>query len=373
MPKYTFAPEDLRRGFTIARLVKPLSGDFVLKAGPRSLTVYSADRRRYVHAVIPAKSSDAEDGYLSDDYYLPSDRTALFDTELDQVLINISDKGLIIKAEGDGQTRQATVKKRSESARRTPMPNRQQVSGTSVKSSLFEDLLHQVSCSALVKDTKTDEDRKVNQVHFYPEECSATSNARSYATVATLDGLSLDLSVVSDDIPAMRTFCSKSVGTEVIIGQDKGHLFLGDSSSGSVIAFSRVSCSRPPLQIIHDDGYEIEIEIDRDQLSKGLTWSSMAVEGTSRLSVKASDGEIEFSSNGQELSRIPVVFLKGTELKADFPVTILANIIAYVGTKKALLKYRHKTAPYILEVCGGTSATDKVRSRHFVQSMKERK
>lgn len=371
MPKLSFTPESLRRGFAVAKLVRPMSGDYVLRVVDAELWVCSSDRRRQVHAVVASRSTDAPGPYTSDDFYLPLDRSALFDTDLTQVTISASDKGLVIKAEGDGQTRQATVKKRAESARRSPMPARPSVSGTSVRAKDFEELLHQLTCSALVKDTKTDEDRKVNQVHFYPAEHCASSNARSYASVAYLDGLSLELSVVSDDVPAMRTFCSKSVGDEVVVGQDRTRLFLSDPASGSVAAFSRVACGRPALQVLSEDGYELEMEVDRAQVAKALQWANMAREGTRRLTFRAEDGVLSLSSNGNELSNLPVVFRKGDSLAADFPADILASVVGYVGSEKAVLRFRHRAAPSILEVCEAEAASS-VRARHFVQAMKER-
>jgi len=371
VPKLSFSPEDLRRGFTVAKLVRPMANDYVLRVVGPELWVSSTDRRRQVHAVIGSKSSDAAPDYVSDDFYLPIDRSALFDSELTQVSISVTDKGLVIKAEGDGQTRQATVKKRAESARRSPMPARPAVSGTEIRAKLFEELLHKLSCSALVKETKTDEDRKANQVHFYPAESCATSNARAYATAAYLEGVNLDLSIVSDDLPAMRTFCAKALSESVILGQDRTRLFLSDPKSGSVASFSRVSCNKPVLQLLSDDGYEIELEVDRSKFAKTLQWANMVREGTRRVSFRADGDSMTLSCNNQELSNLPVSFRLGDSLSADFPADHMATIIGYVGSEKAVLKFRHKVSPGILEVCEDTPSAG-VRARHFVQAMKER-
>lgn len=368
MAKLLFAPEDLRRGFAIAKLVRPISGDYILRVVDSELWINSTDRRRQVHAVVSSISSDS-DGSSSDDFFLSIDRSALFDSELTQIAISVTNKGLLIKAEGDGQTRQATVKKRVDSARRSPMSPKPSVSGVVLPSKKFEEIIRQISCSALVKSTKTDEDRKINQVHFYQDENCGYSNARVYASVVYMDGLSLDLSVSSDDLPALRNFCSR-ISDNVKIGQDKTKMFISDPVSGSVISFSRVACSKPILNVLSDDGYEIEIEVDRIKLVKALQWTNMAREGTRRVSFKALNDSLVMSCNGQEVSNLPVSFLVGNSLSADFPSDLLASIVSHTDSENVMMKYKHKTSPSILEVCNSTKSD--VRARHFLQSMKER-
>jgi len=372
--KFSFSPEDLRRGFSMAKLVRPVSGDYILRIVDGSLWISSTDRRRQVHAVVSSRSPSPGSG-SSDDFYLSIDRSALFESDLTDVTLSLTDKGLVIKAEGDGQVRQATVKRRVDSARRSPMPSKPSVSGASVPAKKFEELLHQLSCSALVKDTKTDEDRRVNQVHFYPNEGCGSSNARIYATVAYMDGLSLELSVVSDDIPVMRTFCSKSFGNDIIVGQDRTKMFLSDPKSGSVISFSRVSCNKPVLQVLSDDGYGIQLEISKLKFNKALQWVNMAREGTRRASFKASGDLMNIFCNGQEVSSLPVKFITGSSLSVDLPADTLSSIISYVSSENVMLKFQHKVSPTILEVCDSLSpdsVSSGIVARHFLQSMKEK-
>ncbi|OPZ38439.1 MAG: hypothetical protein BWY99_01628 [Synergistetes bacterium ADurb.BinA166] len=372
MPKLTFTPDSLRRGFAIAKLVKPLTGDFVLKVSGGSLSIFSSDRRRFARAEVLAVSSDAPDGYVSEEHFLPADRQSFFESDLDSVTLTVGEKNMSVKTEGSGQSRQAVVKKRADLSRRPPMPRAHSISGARVKASLFEELIRQVSCSALVKETKTDEDMRVNQVHFYPGESCAVANARFYATVALMPGLDLDVSIVSADLPSIRSFCARLGDGDVVVGMDKSHLFISDPSNRSYVAFSRFASSRPPLQIIPDDGYSVVMSVDRDQLVKSLTWCSMAVEGTQRISLRASGDRISLLNGSQEVSHLPVQFVIGDSLSADFPVKTMGGIVKYLGDGKALLKYGNKASPDVLEIAE-ESADGVVRARHFVSSMKERK
>lgn len=371
--KFAFSPESLRRGFAVAKLVKPITGDFVLKFVDGALVIYSADKRRRCRAeVLP---SGERQGLTSEDYFLPADRTALFESDLERVSVTVTDKGMVIKSEGGGQSRQATVKKRLDNSRRAGVPAPVSFQSQEVPTKGFEELLRQVSFSALVKETKTDEDMKVNQVHFYPDQSSAVSNARFYASVVRMDGLDLSLSIVSADIPLLRGFCSKS-GETVLVGQTDRDLIVSDPVTGSSLSFSRVSGTKPPLQVLSEDGYGVEVSVDGKALAKALTWCTMALEGTTRLTLDcrpSPDGtSLSFLSNGQELSRVPAELVAGPELRADFPAAILASLSGSIDSDKAVLRFKHKAQPTLMEVRSASPSCPGVSARHFINSMKER-
>lgn len=374
MARLAFNPEDLRRAFALAKQVKPATGDFVLKIVAGTLVVYSADRRCTCRAEV--RPVDGSDDMTSEDYFLPADRAALFETDLKTVSVSVTDKGLTVKADDGTQSRQASVKKRLDSARRAGVPAPPSCDWVDVPAKSFGELVRQVSCSALVKETKTEEDMKVNQVHFYSKDGCAVSNARFYASCVWMDKLALDLSIVSADLPSLKAFCARAAGETIQVGQTPSHLVVKDPSTGTTMSFSKVSITKPPLQVLPDDGFSVEISAESHQLAKALSWSVMAVDGTPRLSLSAKDDgdstALILSSGGQELSRVPARFVSGSELKSDFPVKILANVLGYVDSDNVLLRYKHKSAPTILEVRELDGTKSAVRARHFVQSMKER-
>jgi hypothetical protein len=375
--KLEFDPEDLRRGLAIAKLVKPLTNDFTLKVQDGNLIIYSYDKRRSARAEVrPMKPIPSD--FVSDEYFLPAERQAFLDSELTAITLSITDKGMLVRTDGGKQSRQATIKKKAELSRRPPMPARPTlVSSGTLKACDFEELLRQVSCSALVRETKTEEDMRVNQVHFYPDKECAVANARFYASTASLPGMNLDLSIVSADLPLMKAFCSKFSDKSVQIGQNQKHLFIIDPATNSHILFSRVVSNKPAFSMIPDDGHEIVMSIDRDQLAKTLGWAAMAIEGTQRLTIVASSdssdgqGTIDFFNGKQEIGSLSVGFQRGKKFTADLPVKYLVGIIRYLGEGNALLKYAHPTAPTVLEIVE-QSKDGVFRARHFIQAMKER-
>lgn len=377
MPKFSFSPESVKRGFALAKLIRPMMGDYVLHFSGKTLSIISYDRRRFCRAEITALSGDVSDDYISDDYFLSTDRHALLDSDLSSMSINITDKGLNVKYEDSGRTKTALIRKRPDNSKRPKVMTRDcPPGGTTVNASDFEDLMRQVSCSALVKETKTDDDMRINQVHFFPSESCAFSSARTYATIAFMKDLDLDLSIISADIPTIRAFCAKAKTDNIIVGSDMKYLFLKDTSTNSYMTFSRITAVKPTFIIFTPDDYAVEMEISKDVLISSFSWAKTAIEGTSRLSLVATrssdseSGTMEMLANGQSITSFPVSFRKGKELRSDFKIDMIANLASYVDDDIAVLKYSHAKMNTLLEL---TSATPKsVYSRHFIQSMKDK-
>jgi hypothetical protein len=371
LPKFTFNPEDLKQGFALARIVKSEAGDFCIKFTDSHLVIFTSDRRRYVRVQVSPKSMDGvPDGYKSDEFFLLSDRAALFDSELESVVIGVNQNSLNITTSGGGQTRQATLKRKSTISRRAPIPAR--ANGQIIcelESNPFEELLRQISCSALIKETKTDEARRVNQVHFYPEKNCAVSNARYFGSAAFLPGLEVDLSIVSDDLPLIKSFCAKCKGN-VRLSQDTKILYIIDCATDSILALSKVASNKPPLALL-DDNYPTIIEIDRHQILQALRWACLALapEGTSRLTLNAENETMQFLFGQQEISQFPIAFLKGKSLRSDYNAKYLSSIVEYLEDGKILMKHGNPASPTILEFVQA-EAEGIVRSKHYLQYMR---
>lgn len=369
MPTFSFLPEDLRRGFAAARIVKPETSDFTLKFSESGLTVFAYDKRRFAKVLVSPQSTDARPGWTSDDFYVTADRVSLFESNLTSAVISVNEKSLTVTAEGEGQTRKASLKQRAVRSRRPPVPSIPDLPVVlEAESSVLELMLKHLTCSALVNE-KGEQDMRVNQVHFYPESSCAFANANVYATVAFLEGMEVDLSLVSVDLPLIRSFCSKATG-RVSIHQDTNRLFVRDVGTGSCLAFSRVSGKKPPLVILDESGFQHSVRIPREPLVQGLNWSAVAMEGTQRLSIgftqSAGTWELTMSHGTQELTRIPVGDVVGGSFSADFPCRHLASLVQSVEGD-VLFCYKHKDSPTLL----GIRAADpgRIKSMHYMQSM----
>jgi len=384
MPKFQFESEDLRRGFGIAKLVKPQTKDFVLKFHGGTLSIISYDARKYARAEVRSLKADVAADYVSDEYFLSEDRKALLDTNMGEVHISITDKGMNIRAQSDKEDkeRKALIRRRPENSRRPSVPRRLEVSeGLRLKASVLEELLKHLSCSALVKETKTEDDMRVNQIHFYGEHGCAVSNARSHATVVRYPGLNLDSSVVSSDVPLIKGFCAKMGEEEVLFGQDKVHVFVQDPKTGSCVFCARVNGKRPEFSFngLDEEDFSTEVSVDGDELNTSVSWAVTAVEGTSRITFSTKPSSVDpkwthdlfLLADGDDVSKFPVKVVKGAGLLADFHIGCMSEISPYLSQGKAILRYGHKANSTLLDISMFSDET-KVGVRHFVRSMKER-
>lgn len=371
MPKFIFDSELIGKAFAIAKIVKPIITKFSMKVIGEKLVIFSYDRRRWTRSSVQAKETkDNSPDYDSGEFFISSDRQTLIHTDLETVTLSITDKAIALKTEGNGQSRNATLQRRSHDSKLAKIADLPAINMTHVvNANHLAELLHQVSCSALVKETKTDEARKYNQVHFFAESSCAYSNARGFMTLSTLSGLNLDLSIVSDDVPLMKAFCVRLGDSDVVIQQNDSHLWISDVDQNNILYLSRIATKKPLLPVIDSSGFSMEIQIDRQKFSKAMQWAGMTIDGTQRatLRAKSSDSVMEVFHGKDEIAKFPISFIKGTELNSDFSYKILSTVSNYLGGDNLTLKYGHSTSPHLLEV--SETSDSPVKSRHFLQSM----
>lgn len=393
MPKLTFDSAALKDGFGVARLVKPKTGDYVLQVRGNKLIVVSSDARKYARAEIKAIESDCAPDYVSDEFFLSEDRKSILEPNLERVRMSITDKGINVVAEEDGQSRKALIRKRPDNSRRPFVPRRLEAShGLEVWASVLEEILRHVSCSALIKETKTEDDMRVNQVHFYAGEECAVSNARSHATIVRYPGLNLDSSIVSSDIPLIRSFCAKVKDGVVKFGQDATHVFVMDPATGHCVFASRVSGKRPDFAFhgLEEEKFGVTVKIKGDEFHTNVAWAVTAVEGTSRITFSTEDNgkggkDLVLSADSNPVANFPADSVDGGGLRADFHIGCISQISPYLAKGTAVLRYGHREHGSLLDISVSapeplekTKATDamiaaaNIRARHFVRSMKEK-
>ena len=382
--KFTFSASCLKHGLSLAKIVKPSSGDFMVRFGKTGATFYSADKRRITLVNIASDSVlDVDDGWLSDEYCVPAVKMSLFDSKLETVTFSVSDSGMTVKASDGHQTRRATVKRRSDSTRRNVIPVLKHGNLSLIDPKKFGKLLRVVGCSALVRETKTEEEMRINQVHFCSEQESAFSNARYHASIATLKGMNLDLSIIGSDIPSIRSFCAKLDG-KVGLFQDKNKLYVVDVLTNSVFIMGRVLAAKSDFDFPTDE-FSIEMTFSREKLLSGLDWALTALDGTQRLSCEVEDGLMKMSNKG-EIFSMPVVFVRGSSFRADLPAKFLRTAVEHTDSDDVVIKFGHEKFPTIMEVSDRIGA-DKigqseeegegkegscVHIRHYLQIMKTR-
>lgn len=364
--KITLSAEQLKKAIGFTKIVKPMSGDYVLKVADGKFHFCSSDKRHISYSVISCGSSQS---FESEDAYLSTERLSIIDPKSDSVTFNFADSGLTVK-QGD---KSATIRKRSDASKKKRIRYFLPDKKFSINAKKFDSILKAAGVSASVKDTKTEEQMKINQVHFYSKDHAIVSNSRFYASCVNYDELTVDLSVVSSDIPILRNFCQKVGGeNQVDVSFDDRSLYLSDPITGSYIQSQRVKCSVPPYSHFVDS-YSVKCEVSPSLMKENLLWASTALEGTNRISFRAMNvgpdgkGYISISTPKEELCRFECKFISGNEIIADYPLNILSNVVSNFDSGTMTLKFGHSSVPTVLEI---EVDDGEVVGRHFIQSMK---
>jgi hypothetical protein len=367
--KIEIAPSIIKSALNTIKILKPIFNDYSLYIRSGCLSFSSFDKRRSVVVSVPV--GNAED-HGDEEFFIPMDRSSIFDADLGSLSLSINDKGLNIKHHGNGVTKSALLKRRSSSSKRPPSPKIPNISSSVfINKKDLEDILKGASCSALVKETHTEEDMKVNQIHFYSDHKSVSSNARFYASCVFNANIDFNASIVSSDIPLIRSFISRC-GEKVKISNVDNNLYILDEDDLSSLLISGVSIKKPDFLNPNVDAFANEIIISYDSWKEALKWAVLTLEGTQRIRVTVTekDGvdEIQLSSGDTLLSSFPVTNIKAA-FSADFPLKVLTSISEYLSESDVRLLFGITKMPEVLVIEQNINNT---KSQHFVRSMKSK-
>lgn len=350
--KFVFSSKAVGDGFTMARIVKPEAGDFCMRFEKDGLVIFSYDKRRYVRSQVSYVSADVPADFRSEEFYVTPERTSLFDSDLESVTVKINEGSLSVKAEGGGQSRQASLKRRAKRSKRTAVPDgvvpESSESVLSVRKDVLEAVLGHLLCSAVVG--KTEEEMRINQIHFYSAERCAVSMTRFYGTVVRLNEAEVpdvpDFSIIGTDAPAIRTFSSKSAPGLLRFSQDRNRLYVSDGLS--CLSLTRVSGKRPPAILADNSLFTFSAVIQRDQLAKALSWAGTVVqdEGTSRVRFQSDSGRLIMNYNNEKISDFGLDHERG-ELDADFQVKYFKHVVDHVEGD-VRVSYNHPQDPTLM-------------------------
>jgi hypothetical protein len=369
MTSYIFQVQNVKKALSIIRTVKPEDDDFRIKFSENSMIVSSADKRRKSTSIVASVDSSTSVGYMSDEFSIPFEKKILFEPESDMMSISINDESISISGKSDVNKKRASIKKRVNnklSLFKIPdIPDNIEP----IKSNALIDIINHVSPSAKIDETKSEEDMRLNQVHFFKNHVVAS--ARFYASVVELENFPSETSIVSSDIPLIKSFCSK-IGTKnnIFIHDDGSRIHF--SSNNSFLTLSKVQClNRPTPSVFGVDEFKIRIRIKSKLLSESLNWVDAAIEGTQRITLLADckSNTCKFMQGTNDLASIDVNFLLGDGLKIDLPARVLNTVIENLESEYVDLLTCHPKSANLFQIYYESGP---LKITHMMQKMKER-
>lgn len=364
MSKISVSSKALKTGLTIAKIVKPVLQDFSLEISPSQIRIFSMDRKRSVLSHVPVESKSH---FAIEDCFLPMDRTSLLESDYESCTMSFSDKGVQVKYSENGKVKTALIKRRAVSSKRPPIPEQPDFADSPrINAKIFSRILNQVSASAQVKQTKTEEDARINQIHFYRDHHAVTSNARYYASCVYHDSITFDVSIVSNDIPYIESFLSRC-DSDVAIWQDDFKTWFIDPQTGNLLIISKVSTKRPDFKPVSVGDAATVVECNCEEFKTTLNWAGQAIEGTPRCSFRIVDSQVELSYNLGPVGSLPVK-QTGADAAADYPIKVLETVFGYFEGQTFKIHMGIPNTPSIM--VWEQSFSDTTRAFHYIAPMR---
>ena len=369
MSSVSINPGLLKQALTTAKIVKPTFGDFSFHLDQDGIRVESLDKRRSITSKIPLDDCGV---VWKDEYFIPLDRTILFESDYDSLKINKTDKGLSFKYLTSDAARTSLIKQRAKDSKRPVVPPCPDMEGSStINPKLLDRLLKGASCSALIKETHTEEDMRINQIHFYKDHSAVVSNARFYASVVTDPSITFDASIVSADIPIIRAFSARCKGNlQLKVYNQK--IFIKDVDTGSYLHLNVVPTEKPTFYSVDISNPKNRMNVNEAVFKSGIKWSLNALDSTQRVTFSAelrdTESYLAFYSTSAELASNKVSAVI-EPFRADFPAKVLMSISEYLHEGDVSILYGLEKSPEVLvfrQDIEGSIYT------HMVRSMKSK-
>jgi hypothetical protein len=356
-------PSSLRSRFGVVKLVKPVMQEYAVRFLDGRIMISSSDRRKVVVSYVEAPGLEAVEG----EFFLPMDRSSLFETNLDKCEFQITDKAAKIMFHSESTVKNASLKKRAVDPKKAKSSVPVLPSPWKIDSNSLNIILDSIACSAQVKETKSDEDMRINQVHFFGSKGLGFSNARFFATVVASNLITNDLSVVSSDIPVIQGFCQKNRGI-LHFGEDNSKYSLFCPENDSYISFNKMNGVRPSADIPSTFAGSGSLNIKTETLKDLIRWSHLSIEGSQRITVVVSDNKLVVKSGQNDLGSV-ICEVTGEEYKADFPLTVFGSVVENLPEGDITVQWGDPAMSGVLCI---SQTFPNVVSNHFIKSMKGR-
>jgi len=367
--KVEVSPTSIKSALNTIKIVKPIFGDYSLTIKRDRFIFSSYDKRRSVVAVV---NIDDQGKDLDEEFFISIDRASIFESDLGSLSFSINDKGLNIKHHGNGITKTALLKRRAVGSKRPSSPGIPSVTSThSITQSDMESMLKSASCSALVKESHTEEDMKVNQIHFYSKHKSIYSNARYYASCIYNDHISFDASIVSADIPIIRFFSTRC-DEQVQVNNEGDKLVLLDPKNQVYLSISGISIKKPDFVDLKVGESKHDLIISSDSWKQSIKWAVLTLEGTQRISMSVvtneGSSELKLLNGDMTLSSYPVIN-RASDFASDFPLKVLLSISEYLSDGELRILFGVSGMPDVMVLEQNINGT---KAHHFIRSMKSK-
>lgn len=347
-----------KRGLQIPKLLKSGIPEVLIQENERGLKISSYEKRRMVEVVIPSTSVNLPHGVQ---YSISFDHPLFNESDVESWSIEPKKDILKFIFKNNGSTKVTDIRKKAKPVDVTIPTDWVEVASVN-KACLLRSMDH-LEASANVKDTKSEEDARINAV-FFRKDLSFSINRH---TASVTDGLaSVDFSIPSLDFAVIRGFVERlDHNGDVSISKSKNYMRVGQ---GDIFLYTTLINSREPNFSRLNDKYLFNFETKTSDLKALVKWSEYNAEASSYLTLEFKGASCEFKTKFKSLGEISGIN-KSSPFTVNLPSKGFVGLMDYLEGDIVNLRYSHEAMSTIFNLnvsdSSGVSSYD-----HFIQTVK---
>lgn len=347
-----------KKYLNIPKLLKSGIPEVLVQKMDSGISISSCERRRMVKIEIPASDLVIPDGVQ---YSIAFDNPLLSENDVNSW--NLVAKKDTIKFEffSDSGKKVTEIRKKSKPVN-FKVPLVWELLQEFNKLDITRIMDH-LEASANVKDTKTEEDARINAI-FFREDGSFSIN-RHTASVAKGEG-EKQWSLPSLDFSSVRAFIDRCDSDRTIRFED-GNEYIRVGYENFWLYLTKVISRKPNFSFL-EDKYLFEFETTVDALKSIVKWSEYNADASSYLTLAFSQEECEFKTKYKTLGTINGIN-PGSSFEVSLPSKNFVNLVEYLSGSKVFLRYSHAKLDTIFNLHSLNAETGRAFD-HYIQSVK---
>jgi hypothetical protein len=347
-----------KKYLNIPKLLKSGTPEVLIQKTDSGISISSSERRRVVKIEIPASDLVIPEGVQ---YSIAFDNPLLNENDVNSWNMVAKKDTLKFEFISDSGKKVTEIRKKAKPvAFNAPMV--WELLQKFSKSDITRILDH-LEASASVKDTKTEEDARINAI-FFREDGSFSIN-RHTASVSKGVG-EKRWSLPSLDFSSVRAFIDRCDSDQMIRFED-GKEYIRVGYENFWLYLTKV-VSREPNFAFLEDKYLYEFNTTVDALKSIVKWSEYNADASSYLTLGFNQDECEFKTKYKTLGTI-----KGTNVGSVFEVSLpsknFVNLVEYLSGKDVSLRFSHEKLNTIFNLHSIDGETGRLFD-HYIQSVK---
>lgn len=321
------------------KLLKTSASEVILERGLDGIRALSTDKRRVITSTLDGSSYGIDAGIQ---YSIPYDHPMFNESEVNTWSLSPKKESLRLDLKLVGGHKNSDFRKKA-------IPFRFEdkldyVLLSSVSKSDFLYVLDSLEVSANVKDTKTEDEARINALFF--RQGDAFTINRHMASVVDFKS-TMNWSIPSLDFAVVRGFVDR-LSSESIVYIYKSEEYLKIQQDNTTLYLQRL-LSKEPGFTSPDGVYDYEFQVNSSVLKSYVKWSDYNADASSYFIFEFEGNKCSIKTKYKDLGEFEGIVGNG-KFSANLPNKLLVNTIEYLHAGVVRMRFGHSKHPTIFNM-----------------------